>query len=366
MTKSDSKFWDKAVQEELLVITKIIEPLGFSIDKNQPHLSGEGFLLLKEKLVLVGRRTADKKRVIIKISKHDSGQSEIRRERDVLNALVKMLPSNGFIHLPGEVYFGQVDGYLIWISKFIEQEQIFAAKPVEEQFSLALNIFKALESFHISTSENLSNVSGVFEIANAETYIRSFPNFMERVLKHSPGNHQAVKILSKAEAFMNSNKKVIEKYCWYLLHRDFAPSNMRVSGQNVYLIDLSSMRFGNKYEGWARFLNWALLHSPELEKLLSDYVRQNRGEEEFLCLRLMRMYGAGFLIRFYAETLKKISGDLLLLNQKRLELWSFIMESLLKDQPIPTETLEEYWSECNRLRSKEEIERQKEINIPTL
>ena len=36
-------------------------------------------------------------------------------------------------------------------------------------------------------------------------------------------------------------------------------------------------------------------HNPDLEKILSEYVRANRGEEEYLSLRLMRVYKLGFL-----------------------------------------------------------------------
>ena len=363
---SDSKSWGASIREELGFISKILIPIGFSIGKDQPHISGERFLMTKEKLVLVGERIADKKKVIIKISKHHNGQEEIRREKNIRDTLARVAFASEVILLPDEIYFGGADGYLLWVSEFIEQDQVFATKPVEEQFFLSLNIFEMQEGFHANTFENLRTVHGVFPIFNAETYINSFSGFKEFVSKRLSDNPKIIETLSIAEDILRSNKKVMEKYCGYLTHTDFAPANTRVSGRDIYMIDLSSVLFGNKYEGWARFLNWALIHSPKLENLLMDYVRKNRGEEEYLCLRLMRIYQVGFLIKYYAGTLEKTSGDLHSLNQKRIKLWSYVLQSLLEDQPISAKTLEEYRGERNQLRSKEETERQKEFNIPTL
>ena len=81
---------------------------------------------------------------------------------------------------------------------------------------------------------------------------------------------------------MEEHRTVIERYSGFLTHNDFVPHNLRVSGKEVYLLDYSSMLFGNKYESWARFLNFMIHHNRPLELALANYVRTNRGEEEYL------------------------------------------------------------------------------------
>ena len=43
----------------------ILRTLGYTLEEIQPHLSDEGVLLMRDKRVLVGRRTEDGKKVII-------------------------------------------------------------------------------------------------------------------------------------------------------------------------------------------------------------------------------------------------------------------------------------------------------------
>ena len=52
----------------------------------------------------------------------------------------------------------------------------------------------------------------------------------------------------------------------------------------MYLLDHSSLRFGNKYEGWARFRNFTTFYNRPLEEALLLYMRNNRAEEK--CFRL--------------------------------------------------------------------------------
>ncbi|MDO8408340.1 MAG: hypothetical protein Q7S95_03860 [bacterium] len=354
--------WGAFVREELRTLAGLLEREGFTLDEEQPHTSGERFLMTREKLVLLGMRTADGRRVVIKVSRHPAGHAEIRREKEVLDTLQRVAFASGAILLPSEVYFSTLSGYLVWVSEFIEQDEVFAARPIEEQFFMALDAFETQEGFHANTFENLRSISGVFPIATAKTYLESFSKFKDTVAQ----TLNVVAVFARAERELHAHVHTLERYSGYLTHTDFAPANTRVQGRNMYLIDLSSVSFGNKYEGWARFINWALLHSPELERFLLEYVRKNRGAEEYLCLRLMRLYKAGLLAGYYAETLPKTAGDLRLLTEERIGLWRSVMEALLADTPVPTVTLDDYRHKRNALRSPEETERQKEFNIPAV
>ena len=352
---SDSHSWASSTMLDVEVLKKLLLPLGYTLEQEQPHISGERFLMTKDKLVLTGTQQNSKK-VIIKAAKQRAGREEIMRERKIHDALSKAAFGSGPILLPVEVYFGETHEYLLWITEFIDQDTVFAARPLDEQFFLALKAFEIQEAFQANTFENIKTIKDSVPIYKAQQYLQTFADFNMRV----SGS------LSQAEEILRRHEHIIEKYCGYLTHTDLAPANIRVHGREIYFIDLSSMLFGNKYEGWARFINWSVVHSPALEPLLLDYVKVNRGEEEYLCLRLMRIYKIGFLIDYYTQTLAKSSGSLRTLNEKRARLWLSILEYVLRDEKIPEEMLESYRSERNRLRSSEEMERQKEINIATL
>ena len=136
--------------------------------------------------------------------------------------------------------------------------------------------------------------------------------------------------------------EIIEQYSGFLTHTDFVPHNIRVVGENIYLLDHSSIRFGNKYEGWARFCNFMALYNPPLEKALVKYVADNRTEEESISLRLMRIYRLGEIIWYYTSALDKSYGNLFALNKKRVELWSKMLENLLSENSLPESFIEDY------------------------
>ena len=124
-----------------------------------------------------------------------------------------------------------------------------------------------------------------------------------------------------------------------------------------------TVHFGNKYEGWARFLNYMVIHDPALEKLLSDYVRENRGEEEHLNLQLMRVYKLGFLLEFYAKSLSETDGDLRTLTLERIDFWNEVLKFILKGQDVPATFVEEYKVKRDKLRSEDEKKRQREFAV---
>ncbi|MBI4155985.1 MAG: hypothetical protein HY507_02000 [Candidatus Zambryskibacteria bacterium] len=250
--------------------------------------------------------------------------------------------------------------------EFIPQEKVFVTHSAEEQFFLILRAFEAQEAFHATTFEHLKTVRKLFPVLYAREYFSFFKEFKESVQKNYP-DKSLEQIFDKAEEFLLSNKTLIDQYCNYLTHTDFVPHNFRVSKRNIYMLDLvpnaSTVHFGNKYEGWARFVNYMVIHNPELENLLSRYIRDNRGEKDYLNLRLMRVYKIGYLLKYYAESLEKTSGDLKELTLERIGFWHEILKYILDDKEIPTNFVEKYKQKRDNLRSEDEKRRQKEFAI---
>src|SRR3989344_3448998 len=137
MENNDTKQWKKNVGLEIQKISTIIRNLGFSLDQNQPHVSGERFLMTKDKLVLVGKRASDDLRVVVKASSHKGGEQEIRNEK----------------------------------------KKVFVEHSAEEQFFLILRAFESQEAFHATTFEHMRQVASVFPIFDAQKYLKEFQNF---------------------------------------------------------------------------------------------------------------------------------------------------------------------------------------------
>ena len=361
---SDSISWKTKTEEELKKIESTLESLGFSLEEDQPHISGERFLMTREKLVLMGTQKSNGSRVIIKVSNRPLGKEEIELEKKVRDALVNVAFANDRMLLPEISFFGEKNGYLVLTQKFIPQEKVFASFPIERQFFMSLLMFEEQEAFHATTFEHRNKIKNIFKLQTTKDYLQSFSEFKKTIENYTEDENWKT-VVEECEKLLKDNEKLLDKHSNYLTHTDFVPGNSRISGRDIYMLDLSSMYFGNKYEGWARFINWATIHSPELDTLLNSYVLKNRGEEEHTTLRLMRIYKVGYLIDYYIKTLDRISGDLEILNKKRIELWLNVLKSIKDNSPLSYDFIDNYRKERNSLRSPEEMERQKEFNIPT-
>lgn len=336
---------------------------GFFLAENQPYISGERFLMAKNKLVLAGMCILVPTKIIIKISNLASGRKEIRDEKNIRDMLASLAFTNKSIAIPKEVYFSNTDTYTIWITEYIEQEKIFVEYSVEEQFFMILRAFEAQEAFHATTFEHTRTIAPIFEIFNVKKYQEIFQTFVETLEKEC-GNCEATRTLARSEKFFAEHIDTIDRYGKFLTHTDFVPHNFRIKNKEIYMLDCSAVHFGNKYEGWARFLNYMYIHNPALERLLTEYLRTNRGEEEYLNLRLMRMYKAGHLLAYYARSLKETVGELHTLTELRLNLWNDILKCILADEAPKEKLILNYRTERNALRSLEEKERQKDFAAP--
>jgi len=342
---------------------KILTGHSFSLNGRQLYISGERFLMAKNKLVLAGTSSDGALKVVIKISNVENGRKEIRDEKNIRDLLESLSFANKTISFPKEIFFSDNDTTTVWVTEFIEQEKIFVAYPIEEQFFMALRAFEAQEAFHATTFEHTRKIAPTFEIFDQQKYLEIFSTFVE-TLKNEYGNREATRTLARAEKFFAEHIKTLERYGRFLTHTDFVPHNFRIKNKEVYMLDCSAVHFGNKYEGWARFLNYMYIHNPALERLLTEYLRTNRGEEEYLSLRLMRIYKSGHLLSYYARSLKDTVGDLHKLTELRLNLWNYILKCLLDDVTPKEKLTTTYRTERNALRSPEEKERQKDFSAP--
>ncbi len=361
--------WEKYCAAELEKTIPKLRELGYELEEKQVHIGGERYLMAGardvggggRKLVLIGRRIADHTRVVIKVSSDLAGMREIERERNTRHTLHGLEFASRAFYLPEELLFFHRGSYLIYITAYVEEARSFFEHSLDEQFFLALQALERQEGVHATTSKHASVIRDSFGITTAEKYVESYQQFAREALAAAPGVVSLAEALHLGEAFLREHQTVVARYCGFLTHADFVPNNLRVSGTKLFLLDYASMHFGNKYESWARFINFMVHHNPALEELLVRYVRDNRGEEEYLSLRLMRVYKIAFLLQYHAKALHQSSGNLHALIEQRLILWTAALTAVLEDKPIPPEVVETYVQYMEQLRSDEEKARQREM-----
>lgn len=332
-----------------------LSDLHITLSDEQPHISGERELLSQEKMVLMGEYGG--KKVVIKISDHPNGIKEIRHDKAVRDMIERMSFATDELLQADEVLFLEKDGHTLLVTEYIEQDRIFVDRPIEEQFFIALRAFEAQEGFHMTTYEHNKQVRDVFECYTPETYLSKFAEFTKTITKDHPEHRE---LLERAGSFLKENRTVLERYNNHLIHNDFVPHNMRVRGRDLYVLDQTSFWFGNKYEGWARFLNYMVVHNPDLERLLVSHLKTHR-KDEYLDVKLMRIYKLGMLLDYYARILPKTEGNVTTITRLRIALWTTVLSSILADESVAPAVVERYIEERNQLRSDEEKKRQREF-----
>ncbi len=353
--------WEAYKEKELRGVRPILEKHGYVLDLEQLHTGGERYLMSGRKLVLTGRYKKGGRRVVIKVSSSPTGVREILRERACRTIIQTIDFAYRAFFFPEELLFTEKKGYTILVTAYIEQMQHFIDRPLEEQFFLALRAFEMQEGAHITTYAQEKSIRNSLGIKGAEQYISSFEEFKNNVQATAPTNTNLIAVFEESIKFLKEGRSLIEQYSGFLTHSDFVPHNLRIVDNIIYLLDHTSLYFGNKYESWARFINFMVHQNPELEHLLMTYVRQNRNKDEYLTLRLMRVYKLGFLLQYYTGTLEKTSGDMQKLMHLRLTFWTRVLEAILDDKHLPNEIICLFLEEENVLRSEEEWKRRKEI-----
>lgn len=354
--------WEAYRDAEYARIEKLVHPLGFILDDEQVHIEGERYLLSGPKLVLTGSRKEDGHRVIIKASSIPAGMREIAREHECRRVLHDIDFAYRSFYSPEELLYEKRDGVVLSITEFIAEERGFLEYPLLEQFDLALAGLEAQESVHATTYAHARAIRSAFGMKNANTYLASFAEFRSSAIAACQDDAMLLHTFDRATKFLSEERENIDRYSDFLTHTDFVPHNLRIRDGRTYLLDHTSLTFGNKYESWARFLNYMTLYHPELEQALSEYVRLNRSPLEYRALRLMRAYKLGFLISFYAGNLAKTTGNLHTLSLKRIQFWVQALDAVLKDEQLSADVVDAYKKERDLLRSPEEKERQKVLN----
>ncbi len=341
--------WEAYVESERALLTPILTARGYTLDETQPHLKGERYLQQAisstsgPKIILIGKRASDNARVVIKATTNKNGAAEIEHERLCRTALTQIVFAYRTFYAPTELDYFVKKGMTVSVQEFIEQDSTFLERPLAEQFAIALNGFKIQEGAHATTYGHLKRISKIFPIWKAKDYLLAAEGF-------GPST-EAFKALT-------AGTRQIEQYCGFLTHSDFVPHNIRVRDNKLYLLDHSAIRFGNKYEGWARFINFMVLYNPPLADALLAYVRENRTPEESESLRLMRIYRLVEILAYYRGVLSRSEGNLLDLNQARISFWSEALQSILNNSPLNTQIREQYIQARDSLRSEDEKRRQ--------
>lgn len=351
-TYSNTETFIKDMQE-------LAEMCGVTLDEEQLHVGGERAVMSPHKFVLTGKN-AEGRRVVFKCAKHPRGVEEMRLEHNIRTALETLPFSAQNIPLPTETHSGYVNDFLVTITEFIEQEKVFAQYALPEQFFMSLQGLETQEAFHATTREHRSSAIQLFPQTPPHKYIKNFETFMQVTCSVKPEHRP---LLERAYQFLLNNLKTLEVFDGYLMHTDFVPHNFRIKQKQLVLLDYSSFHFGNKYESWARFINYMEVHNPALVPLLTSYIKKDRGEFEYLDLRLMRVYKIGFLLHFYSNAFMQTEGNVHTLADIRLTFWSSALKAVLKDVPVPQREWQAYITARDPLRSETEKKRQREFNI---
>lgn len=357
--------WDAYVVSEIEGITPLLTAHGFSLLPEQPHVSGERYVFQPmttvsgKKVVLLGKQDVTGGRVVIKASSHKGGRAEIAHERQNKHLLHKLHFAYEVFATPRELFFSDTGSHTIAVYEFIASEKPFLERSLDEQFSLALSAFKAQESAHATTYRHYRTIKHAFPPYTSREYLTTFKQFKDTITTLKP---ETASLLTRTENTLTTHRDTIDRYGGFLTHWDFIPQNFRVHGACIFLLDFSSLRFGNKYEGWARFINFMMLYNPPLEDALVKYVRDNRSQGEQESLNLMRLYRLSELVAFYSETLPKAEEQLHTLNSARILFWLDALAAVVQGGTITDTRREEYRELRDSLRSSDEKERQRGLH----
>jgi hypothetical protein len=351
--------WNNYTEHELNSAKSTLDDLGFVLDEEQIHLQGERHLMSGFKLVLTGRSKKADEKVIIKISSKFDGKKEIEHEHKARTILGKIDFAYHAFYFPELVLYTDYDNFLISITRYVKEPLSFLKHSNIEQFFMVIRAFEAQTGVQITTYSHRQKIKRVFGIIKAEEYIQESDRLVDNIIKNNNVNFD---ILNKAKLFIAENKTTLETYGDFLTHSDFVPHNLRVVDARLYLLDHTSIHFGNKYEGWARFMNYMIIYNPTLELYLKKYIENNRNKDEYLALRLMRVYKLLFLMNYYCNSIDKAKGNLNILTRKRIVFWQTVLNSILKNQDFDQSVTKEYKKNRDSLRSNEEIIRQKKLN----
>ncbi len=347
--------WDQYVTRERARLLPLLSERGVVLDQHQPNVIGERYLMQSisttsgKKITLFGT-LKDGTRVVIKATSDPRGAAEIEEERVARRTLDTLQFAAERFYAPREVYYFKAGGLTVSIQDYIEQTSPFIERPLKEQFALALQGFKTQEGAHATTYSHMQSIARVFHIWESKEYLSAA--------------HEFAQTGSTEDAYgaLTHHARTIDQYAGFLTHSDFVPHNVRVKDGHLYLLDHSALRFGNKYESWARFINFMVLYNPPLADALLVYVEKNRLPGEYESLRLMRIYRGIEIVAYYTRLLARSEGSLKELNRERVAFWRALLVSAVARQPLHPEIRTAYMAKRDALRTPDEKLRQKGLH----
>lgn len=363
LTKNSKRDWDLYLERNLPAVKALLLSHNIELDKEQPHLLGERFLMQAmttkggQKMILVGTEINVGTKLVIKVSNTKSGREEIIHERLCRQYLNQLNFAYETFHSSREILYLE-DKYTIVANEFIEQERPFLERSLKEQFSFALLGLKAQNSMRATTNKHVSEAIRTFGLVREKYYLDRLREFKIVIKDSEVCNDDLSNLLRNVETKVRSGKVFIEQYGHFLTHTDFVPHNFRIMENKIYLLDFSSLRFGNKHEGWARFLNFMTLHNQDLESAFLRYQKDNWSSEEIESLHMMRLYRLCELIAYYVKTLDKSTGELKQLNEVRVRFWTEVLKAETARQTIDQNLVHRYKQNRDKLRSEDEKKRQ--------
>jgi hypothetical protein len=347
--------WDQYVIQERARLLPLLTERDITLDQHQPNLIGERYLMQAisttsgKKITLFGT-LKDGARVVIKATSDELGATEIEEERVARRTLDSLQFAAERFYTPREVHYSNAQGLTVSIQEYIVQDSPFIERPLTEQFALALKGFKTQEGAHATTYSHMRTISNVFHIWESRDYCAAARAFAE------------VSDTDTAYQELVAGTRTIDQYTGFLTHSDFVPHNFRVKDGHLYLLDHSSLRFGNKYESWARFINFMVLYNPPLADALLSYVMENRLPNEYESLRLMRIYRAIEITAYYTRLLARSEGSLKELNAERVAFWRSVLTAIVGRTPLEPKLREAYVAKRDALRSPDEKLRQQGLH----
>ncbi|MDP9104825.1 MAG: hypothetical protein M3N49_02730 [Candidatus Eremiobacteraeota bacterium] len=335
---------------------------GFRLDAAQVHLGGERFLTAAvRKLVLTGERERDGMRVVMKISSREDGIREIEQERSVRALLEELDFTTSGVFWSQEIFFEKRDGFTISATSYIEQDLPFTDRSLDQQFTMAVRGLDAQSAVQLRTHPAAAAIESTLGVDARPKYLASFAGNCEVAKSRCPERHRMLAVIHEASELFTNGASIAAPYLGFLTHTDFVPHNFRISDRKFFLLDLASIRIGNKHESWARFVNNALFSSRDLEQAMIRRVRVTEGEAAYANLRLMRIYKGIFLLQIFARSLDVTTGNLHLLCEKRVTFWTEILAAILADMPVAAELVADFVRERDALRSAEEYRRRERM-----
>lgn len=350
--------WNKYTTGEIEVLKPILEQHHITLHTEQPHISGERFLMSGKKVVLVGTDTATSQTVIIKSSDDPHMIKELQQERAASSGLENIHFAYQPLLQPRELWCEENPDRLTVAIESIDQPEPFLGLPLKKQFDLILGAFTMLESVHATTNSHARAVTQ-FGNKRSSNYLDAAKNFCNVIVTHADSYASAA--VSQGLQILQNESETIEQYCGFLTHDDFALHNFRFKNDAIYIIDQSSLTFGNKHESWARLMNYMMLYNFELEQAFAKYVADNLPPEAQSSYRLMRIYKLIELLHYHTTAAEHAVDNVQALSHARVQFWTTVLKAIIQNEALDQTAIDTYKQTRDSLRSSAEIERQKAL-----